>query len=116
MFCQADAANLCKSCDKSMHTGKLASRHNRMPLDKGPQSFSTCKTHVEKLVEFYCPTCNIPVCVNCKMIGHHSTGDSSRHKLVTVLEAFQSVVDNCKDVQNYLILRIIRWLWQEKLK
>lgn len=91
VFCQADSANLCTGCDASLHSTKLTSRHVRSPLEAGPQTFSTCRHHPDKLVEFFCPTCSRPVCVHCKMVGHHSTGDTARHKLITVAEAFRGV-------------------------
>lgn len=93
VFCQADAANLCASCDAAMHSSKLASRHVRVPLDQGPQTFSCCRAHPDKIVEFFCPTCSKPVCVHCKMVGHHSVGEAARHKLITVAEAFRNVSD-----------------------
>lgn len=91
VFCQADSANLCAGCDASLHATKLTARHVRSPLEAGPQTFSTCRHHPDKLVEFFCPTCSRPVCVHCKMVGHHSTGDTARHKLITVAEAFRGV-------------------------
>lgn len=91
VFCQADAANLCAACDAAMHASKLAARHVRIPLDQGPQTFSHCRTHPDKIVEFFCPACSKPVCVHCKMVGHHSVGEAARHKLITVAEAFRSV-------------------------
>ena len=92
VFCQADAANLCAKCNQAMHTSKLSQRHVRLPLEAGgPQTFSSCRQHPDKIVEFFCLTCSRPVCVTCKMIGHHAVGDAARHKLVTVGEAFKSV-------------------------
>lgn len=91
VFCQADSANLCVHCDASLHSSKLTAKHIRTPLDAGPQTFSACRQHPDKLVEFFCPTCSRPVCVHCKMVGHHSTGDAARHKLITVAEAFRGV-------------------------
>ena len=91
VFCQADGANLCSECDNEMHQGKLTCRHVRVPLDQGPQTFSHCRHHPDKIVEFFCPTCSKPVCVHCKMVGHHSTGDMAKHRLITVAEAFKSV-------------------------
>lgn len=96
VFCQADSANLCESCDSQLHASKLTCRHIRTPLEAGPQTFSTCRHHPDKLVEFFCPTCSRPVCVHCKMVGHHSSGDAARHRLITVAEAFRGVSDTAK--------------------
>ncbi|POM65593.1 Hypothetical protein PHPALM_18662, partial [Phytophthora palmivora] len=50
----------------------------------------TCRTHRNKKVEFYCPVCQIPVCVSCKMIGDHSIGEKGSHRLLTVADAYEN--------------------------
>lgn len=102
VFCQADSANLCEACDSQLHSSKLTCRHVRTPLEAGPQTFSACRHHSDKLVEFFCPTCSRPVCVHCKMVGHHSTGDAARHKLITVAEAFRGVSESAKAIDPLL--------------
>lgn len=103
VFCQSDAANLCDQCDAEMHSSKLASRHTRVPLEgNGAQTFSHCRIHPDKIVEFFCPSCSRPVCVHCKMVGHHSTGDAARHKLITIAEAFKSVAESANSVDPIL--------------
>ncbi len=103
VFCQSDAANLCDQCDAEMHSSKLAARHTRTPLEgNGAQTFSHCRIHPDKIVEFFCPSCSRPVCVHCKMVGHHSTGDSARHKLITIAEAFKSVAESANSIDPIL--------------
>lgn len=103
VFCQSDAANLCDQCDTEMHSSKLASRHARVPLESnGAQTFSSCRIHPDKIVEFFCPSCSRPVCVHCKMVGHHSTGDAARHKLITIAEAFKSVAESANAIDPIL--------------
>ncbi|GMF28410.1 unnamed protein product [Phytophthora fragariaefolia] len=50
----------------------------------------TCRTHRSKKVEFYCPSCQVPVCVSCKMVGDHSIGDKGSHRLLTVADAYEN--------------------------
>lgn len=103
VFCQSDAANLCDQCDAEMHSSKLAARHVRVALEgNGSQTFSSCRIHPDKIVEFFCPSCSRPVCVHCKMVGHHSTGDAARHKLVTIAEAFKSVAESANAIDPIL--------------
>lgn len=103
VFCQSDAANLCDQCDAEMHSSKLATRHVRVPLEgNGAQTFSSCRIHPDKIVEFFCPSCSRPVCVHCKMVGHHSTGDAARHKLITIAEAFKSVAESANAIDPIL--------------
>jgi hypothetical protein len=105
MFCQADSANLCDRCDQQMHNTKLLARHNRILLENGPQTFSYCRSHSDKIVEFFCPTCSKPVCVHCKMVGHHSSGEAAKHKLITVAEAFRSVSESAAAADPLLAAR-----------
>ena len=90
-FCSADNAKLCADCDKQMHSSKITQKHTRTQIGKGADVFGPCTHHPDKLVEFFCTSCRIPVCVYCKMIGNHSTGDSSKHQLVGMNEAYQAV-------------------------
>jgi B-box zinc finger len=112
IYCQADMAHLCDKCDLEIHKSKLASRHVRMSLEKvmtikyyivssifdtlfqGPQCMIPCRIHSERNSEFFCPSCHMLVCLNCKMIGHHSTGEAVKHPLVPVADAYQSVIES----------------------
>ncbi len=44
------------------------------------------------------------------MVGHHSTGESSRHKLVSVVEAFDTVMKESKIVS----FEVIGWAFALK--
>eukprot|EP00833_Pecoramyces_ruminatium_P010462 jgi/Orpsp1_1/1184494/evm.model.c7180000089744.1 len=91
VYCASDSANLCKECDIALHKSKLASRHTRTPIGKGGDIYGFCSQHKDKMIEFFCSQCHIPVCVYCKMVGHHSSGEAAKHKLVSVAEAYQTV-------------------------
>ncbi|CEG49196.1 Predicted E3 ubiquitin ligase [Plasmopara halstedii] len=52
----------------------------------------TCRSHSNKLVEFFCPVCQVAVCVSCKMIGDHSIGEKGSHRLLTVADAYESCI------------------------
>ena len=54
---------------------------------------SKCPIHPQIDVEFYCQTCEIPVCVHCKMVGSHSYGEMGSHKLIGIGSAWQQAVD-----------------------
>ncbi|KAJ3136549.1 hypothetical protein HK101_003996, partial [Irineochytrium annulatum] len=92
IYCSSDSANLCNKCDSLLHTSKLASRHIRTPIGKGTDVFGHCRHHPEKLIEFFCSQCHVPVCVFCKMVGNHANGEASRHQLVSVSEAYATVL------------------------
>lgn len=108
VFCQSDNAALCNECDKTLHASKLASRHVRLSLKDSVRylfifnassslqecriGISPCKIHGDKQIEFVCATCSLPVCINCKMIGNHSSGDNARHRLVSLSEAYSNAL------------------------
>lgn len=84
LYCESDQANMCDECDLKLHLSKLASRHTRVPIGSYKKNhFGTCKLHSAKNVEFFCAYCNIPVCVNCKMVGNHAVGESAKHPLIS---------------------------------
>lgn len=59
---------------------------------------STCPHHPSLTVEFFCPICFVPVCVHCKMVGSHSTGEASQHKLVGIAEAYTKAFSESQQV------------------
>ena len=112
LYCSADDAKLCESCDTEMHSAnKVVARHKRVPLKDFKkkkrrlsimqrrmgdtlQIFnSKCPLHPHVDVEFYCQACEIPVCVHCKMVGSHSSGEMGSHKLIGIGSAWQQAVD-----------------------
>ena len=112
LYCSADDAKLCEACDAEMHSAnKVVARHKRVPLKDFKkkkrrlsimqrrmgdtlQIFnSKCPIHPQIDVEFYCQTCEIPVCVHCKMVGSHSSGEMGSHKLIGIGSAWQQAVD-----------------------
>ena len=58
-------------------------------LKKPVTSFAKCKYHPQVQVEYYCHLCQVPVCVHCKMVGSHATGDAVSHKLTPIKEAYE---------------------------
>ena len=62
--------------------------------------YGTCRVHSDKMVEFFCSECHVPVCVYCKMVGHHSSGENAKHKLISVTEAYEAVNKEIQLVKN----------------
>ncbi|KAJ3106846.1 hypothetical protein HDU96_008099 [Phlyctochytrium bullatum] len=63
---------------------------------EGADVFGYCRHHPEKLIEFFCSQCHIPVCVFCKMVGNHANGEAAKHQLVSVSEAYQTVLQEAQ--------------------
>lgn len=104
LYCSADNAVLCIDCDDEHHTrgNKLMQRHKRVSIAEKPKRFGNCQIHPESSVEFYCSSCMLPICVNCKMIGSHSTVETSNHILIKINEAYQQAIAESSEPDSHI--------------
>lgn len=80
---------------------------------------ASCRFHEGKSVEFYCTVCELPVCVNCKMLGDHSVGEKGSHRLLSISDAYElslrdslkpdPLIESRKSVINSKLKTIARW-------
>ncbi|KAJ8647923.1 hypothetical protein MRB53_000946 [Persea americana] len=70
LFCAADEAALCRSCDEKVHMcNKLASRHVRVGL-ADPSEVPRCDICENAPAFFYCEIDGSSLCLQCDMIVH----------------------------------------------
>ncbi|KAE8010591.1 hypothetical protein FH972_006948 [Carpinus fangiana] len=70
VFCAADEAALCRSCDEKVHMcNKLASRHVRVGL-ASPSDVPRCDICENAPAFFYCEVDGSSLCLQCDMIVH----------------------------------------------
>ncbi|KAL2537708.1 B-box zinc finger protein 19 [Forsythia ovata] len=70
LFCAADEAALCRSCDDKVHMcNKLASRHVRVGLAE-PSAVPRCDICENAPAFFYCEIDGSSLCLQCDMIVH----------------------------------------------
>ncbi|XP_039006939.1 B-box zinc finger protein 19-like isoform X2 [Hibiscus syriacus] len=70
IFCAADEAALCRSCDEKVHMcNKLASRHVRVGL-ADPSIVPRCDICENAPAFFYCEVDGSSLCLQCDMIVH----------------------------------------------
>ncbi|KAK7809741.1 b-box zinc finger protein 19, partial [Quercus suber] len=70
VFCAADEAALCHSCDEKVHMcNKLASRHVRVGL-ANPSAVPRCDICENAPAFFYCEVDGSSLCLQCDMIVH----------------------------------------------
>lgn len=72
MYCRSDAACLCLSCDRNVHSANaLSKRHSRTLLCERCNSQPACVRCAEERVS---------LCQNCDWIGHGASTSASTHK------------------------------------
>ncbi|PNT65006.1 hypothetical protein BRADI_4g35950v3 [Brachypodium distachyon] len=70
LFCAADEAALCRSCDEKVHLcNKLASRHVRVGL-ADPNKLVRCDICENSPAFFYCDIDGTSLCLSCDMAVH----------------------------------------------
>ncbi|XP_017619779.1 B-box zinc finger protein 19 isoform X2 [Gossypium arboreum] len=70
IFCAADEAALCRSCDEKVHMcNKLANRHVRVGL-ADPSNVPRCDICENAPAFFYCEVDGSSLCLQCDMIVH----------------------------------------------
>ncbi|EER97079.1 hypothetical protein BDA96_02G287600 [Sorghum bicolor] len=70
LFCAADEAALCRSCDEKVHMcNKLASRHVRVGL-ADPNKLARCDICENSPAFFYCEIDGTSLCLSCDMTVH----------------------------------------------
>jgi hypothetical protein len=93
VWCVNDSAKLCESCDEQSHKhNHIHRKHQRIPLSDARAMMETCPDHPDVRVDYYCPLCQAPVCVNCKMTGHHSKGEAATHTLVSIGDVYRQAI------------------------
>ena len=94
IWCVNDCAKLCPECDESSHSGnKILQRHRRVNLADARALMEFCPVHKDENVEYYCPQCQEPVCLKCKMTGTHSRGEAASHVLLPIKQAYNDAVE-----------------------
>jgi hypothetical protein len=90
IWCVNDSAKLCKDCDTESHKhNHILAKHRRIPLSSARAIMEFCPEHSDSRIDYYCPQCQTPVCINCKMTGSHSKGEAATHSLISITEAYQ---------------------------
>ncbi len=89
-FCYAERAQLCMKCDSAMHHNELTRRHQRHYFNEENTKFIHCALH-SQIVDFWCVSCDSPVCTHCKIKGTHAS--LVDHALIPYKEAWTINMD-----------------------
>jgi hypothetical protein len=106
VWCVNDSAKYCEACDAEAHAvNRIMKRHRRIPLREARAVTEFCPFHTENRIEYYCPQCQLPVCVDCKMTGGHSRGAAASHALVSVRDAYARALEASEHADPVLVRR-----------
>ena len=76
VYCRSDAASLCLSCDRNVHSANaLSRRHSRTLL---------CERCSSNPAVVRCAEEKISLCQNCDWLGHGTSTSSSAHRKQTI--------------------------------
>jgi hypothetical protein len=103
IYCINDKLKLCNDCDDKIHkANEITKTHDRKKLVDVIANFQECPEHPGNMVQYYCPQCNLPVCMECKVSGNHSHKDTMKHKLVPINKEY---MDKGEEVQKPSLIR-----------
>eukprot|EP00917_Polyrhabdina_sp_WS-2016_P006499 GHVP01014416.1.p1 GENE.GHVP01014416.1~~GHVP01014416.1.p1 ORF type:complete len:444 (+),score=77.81 GHVP01014416.1:115-1446(+) len=105
ILCKTENVSLCGNCDELIHNNKISSKHLRMNIIDSKELSSICQIHSNRSVEYFCPICNLLICVDCKMVGHHSHGEATNHNLISTFDAFTQLSEIFSYDNDHLIER-----------
>ncbi|VDN88834.1 unnamed protein product, partial [Brugia pahangi] len=85
-YCIVCESNMCGECSRKTHTGRVLSKHCRVPVSEKPLSRTMCPYHSAYAIEFVCQEVeclenNRLMCLLCRDYGRHR---NHRHSLLEV--------------------------------
>ena len=99
VYCKNDQWYLCDDWDQTIHNDNvnafksiILSKHERIKISEKDKTYGKCPIHIERELEFYCLTCDKPICVNCKIKGDHSGENMAKHSTVDISEAYSDAI------------------------
>jgi len=85
VFCCADEAALCVTCDSKVHdANKLASKHPRLSLLHSEKDFPRCDICQEKRAFFFCREDRALLCRDCDFSVHSANDLTAKHTRLLV--------------------------------
>jgi palmitoyltransferase len=103
IFCEECNKNYCQKCDDQLHVVPSFRNHIRNQLQLGntivnnslnnsellPSNLTSnkgCFLHNNEQIQYFCESCEEPICQKCQMIGPHN---NKLHKIVSIAESFK---------------------------
>lgn len=103
VFCEDCDKNYCQKCDEQLHivpsyrnhirksllSQELSNNNEYIPNNNilfSPTS-KTCFLHNNELIQYFCESCEEPICQKCQMIGPHN---NKLHKIISISDSFKN--------------------------
>ena len=105
VFCEECDKNYCQKCDEQLHIVPSYRNHARKSLivqeilnntDENIQNNNnilfaptskTCFLHNNEQIQYFCESCEEPICQKCQMIGPHN---NKLHKIISISDSFKT--------------------------
>ena len=84
-FCKECNKLLCALCDKQIHMIPALSNHIKVNVNEIIKLKKLCYHH-NNVLEYYCESCNEPICYECQMVGPHNT---KLHRISMINDSFK---------------------------
>ena len=84
-FCKECNKLLCSLCDKQIHMIPALSNHIKVNVNEIIKLKKLCYHH-NNVLEYYCESCNEPICYECQMVGPHNT---KLHRISMINDSFK---------------------------
>ena len=102
-YCVEDVIFLCEECwvkchDDNEYYSKMNHEKRNAILNNTGKCFY--ELHKDREAEYYCKTCNLPLCSFCKVLGTHSQADTLKHELVDIEVMYHESDDQYKNSKN----------------
>lgn len=102
VYCLNCHKKLCDDCDHKLHeSSDFMKQHKVLPLEEAIITVQKCPEHPDHNVEYYCPKCHLPICLECKVNGSHAHGDPAKHKLLPISQAYEDAMTILKKPSPY---------------
>lgn len=124
IFCEECNKCYCQKCDEQLHIIPSYRNHNKNSLNFinnninvdinninnennliFPLSSKTCFLHTNEPIQYFCESCEEPICQKCQMIGPHN---NKLHKIVSIVDSFQSKFTYINKIANKQLVNIYK--------
>ena len=84
-YCKDCNKLFCSLCDGQIHIIPAMRNHQRVPVAEILRLKKLCYHH-NNILDYYCESCNEPICYECQVVGPHNT---KLHRISSISDSFK---------------------------